>query len=295
MNSMLSFSRVIFQSILVAALCASSAFAEEPKQVPLWPEGAPLAKGTAQADKPGITVYLASEGKANGAAVLICPGGGYGALMMSYEGRDVAKWLNEQGIAGIVLQYRVHPYQHPAPMLDVQRAMRTVRSRAAELKLDSQRIGVMGFSAGGHVASTLGTHFDDGDPKATDPIDRMGCRPDFMILVYPVISMGEKGHGGSRSNLLGGNPTQADKDFLSNEKQVTDKTPPAFLVHAKTDHVVSVENSAMFYEALKAHGIEAEFLEMPKGEHGLGVGHGPLWAEWQAKCLEWLKAKILKK
>jgi acetyl esterase/lipase len=278
---------LLFSSIAVLA--------EEPKQEPLWPNGAPLAKGTTPADTPGITVYLAPSDTANGAAVLICPGGGYGGLMMTYEGRDIAKWLNAQGIAGIVLQYRVRPYQHPAPLLDVSRAMRTVRSRADELKLDSKRIGVIGFSAGGHVASTLGTHFDEGDPKSADPIERFGSRPDFMILVYPVITMGEKGHGGSRANLLGKNPTEAEKDFVSNEKHVTEKTPPTFLVHAKTDHVVNVENSVMFYDALKAHGVDAEFLELPTGEHGLGVGKGALWIEWQTKCSEWLKAKILKK
>lgn len=269
--------------------------AEQPKQIPLWPEAAPLAKGTGPADTPGITVHLAPPDKANGTAVVICPGGGYGGLMMSYEGHDIAKWLNEQGIAGIVLQYRIRPYQHPAPLLDVSRAIRTVRARSAEYKIDANRIGVIGFSAGGHVASTVGTHFDDGDPKASDPIEQKSSRPDFMILVYPVITMGEKTHGGSRSNLLGKNPTDAEKDFVSNEKQVTDKTPPTFLVHSKLDHAVSVENSAMFYAALKAHSVEAEFLELPTGDHGLGVGKGPLWAEWQAKCSDWLKAKILKK
>ena len=288
------FRSTLLMAVFIAAVTVVSIGAEEPKQTALWTNGAPLAKGTAQADTPGISIYLAPPEKANGAAVLICPGGGYGGLMMSYEGRDIAKWLNTQGIAGIVLQYRVRPYQHPAPLLDVSRAMRTVRSRADELKLDPARIGVIGFSAGGHVASTLGTHFDDGDPKSADPIEHFKSRPDFMILVYPVISMGEKAHGGSRTNLLGKNPTDAEKDFLSNEKQVTDKTPPAFLVHAKTDHVVSVENSVMFYDALKAHGVEAEFLELPTGEHGLGVGKGALWVEWQAKCLEWLKAKVLK-
>lgn len=269
--------------------------AAEPKRELLWPDGAPGANGTAAADKPEITIYLAPEDKANGAAVIICPGGGYGALMMTYEGSDIAKWLNEQGIAGIVLKYRVSPYRHPAPLLDAQRAMRIVRSRAAELKLDPKRIGVIGFSAGGHVASTLGTHYDEGDPKAADPIDRIGCRPDFMVLVYPVISMGEKGHGGSRTNLLGKTPSEADIELLSNEKHVTEKTPPTFLVHSKTDHAVSVANSAMFYEALKAHNVETEFLELQTGDHGLGVGKGELWAEWQAKCAEWLKAKVLKK
>ncbi|MEI6235549.1 MAG: alpha/beta hydrolase [Planctomycetota bacterium] len=282
--------------LAIATLLALPLFAaDQPKQEPLWADGAPLAKGTSPADTPGISIFLAPEGKANGAAVVICPGGGYGGLMMSYEGRDIAKWLNEQGIAGIVLQYRVKPYQHPAPWLDVKRAMRTVRARAGELKLDPNRIGVIGFSAGGHVASTIGTHFDAGDANAKDAVERLSCRPDFMILVYPVISMGPKGHGGSRTNLLGKSPTQEEMDFVSNELHVTDKTPPTFLVHAKTDKVVNVEHSVMFYEALKAHNVPAEFLELPTGEHGLGVGKGPLWAEWQAKCSEWLKATVGKK
>jgi acetyl esterase/lipase len=255
----------------------------------LWPDGAPGAKGTAPADKPNITVHLAPPDKANGSAVVICPGGGYGALMMSYEGHDVAKWLNEQGVAGIVLQYRIRPYQHPAPLNDAKRAMRIVRAHAAEWKIDPKRIGVMGFSAGGHVASTIGTHFDAGDPNAADPIERVDCRPDFLILVYPVITMDLKTHGGSRENLLGKNPSAEDINLLSNEKQVTEKTPPAFLVHSKLDKAVSVENSKMFYEALQAHKVAAEFLEMPTGDHGLGCGKGPLWAEWQEKCLAWMK------
>jgi acetyl esterase/lipase len=210
---MLSKSATILALLLVTML--SSAAAET---LLLWPGGAPLAKGTAPADKPAITVHLAPPEKANGAAVLICPGGGYGGLMMSYEGHDIAKWLNDQGVAGIVLQYRIRPYQHPAPMLDAQRAMRLARSHAAEWKLDPQRIGVMGFSAGGHVASTLGTHFDAGNATSADPIERLGCRPDFMVLVYPVISMGEKGHAGSRQNLLGKNPSAADISFRTKSR-----------------------------------------------------------------------------
>jgi acetyl esterase/lipase len=275
--------------LALAVLTSPSVFAGE--TLLLWPDGAPGAKGTAPADKPAITVHLPAADKANGAAVVICPGGGYGALMMSYEGHDIAKWLNEQGVAGIVLQYRIAPYHHPAPLQDAQRALRLVRSHAAEWKIDPKRIGIMGFSAGGHVASTLGTHFDAGDAAAADPVQRVDCRPDFLILVYPVISMGPKGHGGSRNNLLGKDPVPADVELLSNEKQVTEKTPPTFLVHSKGDRVVSVENSAMFYEACKAKGVPAEFFEMEKGDHGLGVGKGELWAAWQAKCLEWMKGR----
>ena len=257
----------------------------------LWPSGAPGAKGDQSADKPALIIHLPAREKANGAAVVICPGGGYGALMMSYEGNDIATWLNDQGVAGIVLQYRIAPYQHPAPLLDAQRALRTVRARAAEWKIDPKRIGIMGFSAGGHVASTLGTHFDAGNPKSDDPIERVGCRPDFMLLIYPVITMGPKTHAGSKQNLLGKDPSPELVESLSNEKQVTAQTPPAFLAHSKLDRVVSVENSQMFYDALKAHDCAAEFLELPTGDHGLGCGKGPEWTAWQAKCLEWLKKK----
>lgn len=281
---------------LMSLMLALSAIAAEPPAELLFPAGAPGAMGEKPSDKPTLSIHLAPPDKANGAAVLICPGGGYGGLMMSYEGHDIARWLNEQGVAGIVVQYRVSPYRHPAPLLDAKRAMRIVRSRAAELKLDPKRIGIIGFSAGGHVASTLGTHFDAGDPQATDPIERVDCRPDFMLLVYPVITMGEKGHGGSRQNLLGPKPSQEEKDLLSNEKQVTAKTPPTFLAHSTTDRMVSIENSRMFYEALKAQNVSAELFELPTGDHGLGVGHGELWAQWQAKCLAWMKAqKILAK
>jgi len=285
---------VLFLACALAALPARGA-AAEPKTELLWPGGAPGAKGDRDADKPALTVHLAAPEKASGTAVVICPGGGYGALMMSYEGHDIAKWLNSYGVAGVVLKYRISPYRHPAPMLDAQRAMRMVRAKAKDLGLDPQRIGLMGFSAGGHLASTVGTHFDDGDPKAPDPVDRVSCRPDFLVLVYPVITMGEKGNRGCTENLLGKPPAAADVELLSNEKHVTARTPPAFLVHAKTDQMVSVEHSAMFCAALKAHGVTAEFLELPTGAHGLGCGKGELWTAWQAKCVEWLKARGLAK
>jgi acetyl esterase/lipase len=276
-------------SVIAFAVSSHPVNAADAKAELLWPDGAPGAKGSAPMDKPSITVHLAPPEKANGAAVVICPGGGYGALMMSYEGHDVAKWLNEQGVAGIVLQYRIAFYQHPAPLDDAKRAMRMVRAHAADWKIDPKRIGVMGFSAGGHLASTIGTHFDAGNPNAADPIERVDCRPDFLVLVYPVITMDLKTHGGSRERLLGRNPSAEDIKLLSNEKQVTDKTPPAFLVHSKLDKVVPVDNSRMFFEALKAHNIPAEFLEMPTGDHGLGCGKGELWTEWQEKCLAWMK------
>ena len=275
--------------MMLAVQCVSVQAAQPAGEQLLWTDGAPGATGSEPKDKPAITVHLAPADKANGAAVVICPGGGYGALMMSYEGHDIAKWLNEQGVAGIVLKYRIAPYKHPAPLLDVQRALRTVRTNAAEWKLDPQRIGVMGFSAGGHVASTVSTHFDAGKADATDPIEKQSCRPNFSILVYPVISMGPKSHGGSRSNLLGPKPTPELIALLSNELQVTKETPPTFLVHSTGDKAVTWENSQMFADACKAQGVPAEFLKLTQGDHGLGCGKGELWAQWQTACVEWMK------
>lgn len=263
----------------------------QPVAQPLWVDGAPGGLGTADADRPSITVYLPEADKATGAAMVICPGGGYGDLMMSYEGHDIARWLNAHGVTGIVLKYRVSPYRHPIEMNDGKRAMRLVRCNAREWGIDPDRIGMMGFSAGGHLASTVATHFDPGDPKAADPIDRVDCRPDFLVLVYPVISMGPKGHAGSRDNLLGSSPTPELVEWLSSEKHVTAQTPPTFLAHAKTDTGVSVENSALFHAAMKAHGVPCEFLELPTGEHGLGCGKGNEWTAWQDACLHWLRAQ----
>jgi len=277
----------------VLTVASAAVSAAEPKAELLWPDGAPGAKGQKPADKPAITIHLPPAGTANGTAVVICPGGGYGGLMMSYEGHDIARWLNGFGVAGIVLKYRVRPYHHPAPLDDGQRAMRIVRSRAKELGIDPKRIGIMGFSAGGHLASTVGTHFDAGDPKATDPLLKVGCRPDFLVLIYPVISMGPKGHGGSRANLLGKSPSAELKDLLSNEKQVTADTPPTFLAHSKADNVVSSENSALFAAACKAKGVPVEYFELATGRHGLGCGKGAEWKAWQEKCLGWLKGRGL--
>ena len=276
-----------------ATVWATDVCAAEPDAELIWPDGAPDAMGTTAADQPSISIHLSPPGKANGTAVVICPGGGYGALMMSYEGHDVARWLNSQGIAGIVLTYRVSPYRHPAPLDDGQRAIRIVRARAAKLGIDPARIGIMGFSAGGHLAATVGTHFDAGDPKAKDPLDRVSCRPDFLVLVYPVISMGPKGHAGSAANLLGRAPSAELIDWLSNEKQVTGKTPPTFLAHAKTDQMVPSENSALFAAACKANNVPVEYFELERGAHGLGCGKGAEWAAWQAKCSEWFKARGL--
>jgi len=259
------------------------------EKISLWSNHAPIGNGAfADAD---ATITLHRAPKPNGAAFVICPGGGYGGLVTGAEGHGIAQWLNAHGITGVVLEYRLPKGNSAVPLLDAQRALRTVRSHATEWAIDPKRIGIIGFSAGGHLASTAGTHFDAGDPKAKDPIDQVSCRPDFMILVYPVISMGEKGHGGSRTNLLGPNPTPELIENFSNEKQVTRETPPAFLAHAIDDKAVLPINSQMFADALKAKGVEAKYLELPNGDHGLNGYKGPSWDAWQTQSLEWLAAQ----
>lgn len=261
----------------------------------LWPEGAPGAKGDQDGDKPTLTIYLPPDQNATGAAVVICPGGGYGHLAIDHEGHQIAQWLNSLGVAGFIVKYRHRNsgagYGHPAPLLDAQRAVRMVRSRAAEWGVDPSRIGILGFSAGGHLASTAGTHFDNGDPNAKDPIDRAGCRPDFMVLVYPVISLVEPyAHAGSRQNLLGDDPAKELLESLSNEKQVTPQTPPAFLVHTYEDTVVPAENSIYFYLALRRAKVPAEMHLYQKGQHGFGLGKnvGPA-SSWPIRCADWLR------
>ena len=233
-------------------------------------------------------ITLHRPAKPNGAAVVICPGGGYGTLVTGAEGHGVATWLNEHGITGIMLEYELPQGRSQVPLADAQRALRTARANAKAWNIDPHRIGIMGFSAGGHLASTAGTHFDAGDKDAADPVDRESCRPDFMVLIYPVISMGEKSHSGSRNNLLGKNPTAEAIENFSNEKQVTKDTPPAYLAHAKDDRVVVPENSAMFHAALKEHGVASEYLELPSGGHGLNGYRGPMWEAWKSGSLKWL-------
>lgn len=238
-------------------------------------------------------VTIHHPAKPNGAAVIICPGGGYGCLMMEPEGHGIATWLNHHGIVGVVLEYRLPQGNPLVPLLDAQRAIRLVRSRAGEWGCDSKRIGIMGFSAGGHLAATAATHFDSGEAQSADPVNRLGCRPDFAILIYPVITMGEKGHWWSRHKLMGDDPKPETVERFSNEKQVTDQTPPAFLAHAKDDSVVPLENSRMFYEALQAHKVAARILELPSGDHGLNGYKGPMWEAWQTQSLQWLAEQKL--
>jgi acetyl esterase/lipase len=265
--------------------------------VHLWPNGAPGAVGDEERDRPSVSVYLAPAEKANGAAVVVCPGGGYGFLAVDHEGHQVAEWLNHLGVSAFVLQYRIAPrYHHPAPMLDVQRAIRTVRARAAEWKIDPARIGVWGFSAGGHLASTALTHFDDGKPDATDPVERVSCRPDFGVLVYPVIVFGKPyTHAGSMKNLLadGVNDPKLMEE-MSSEKQVTARTPPCFLVHTGGDTGVPAENSIDFYLALRKAGVPAELHIYEKGEHGFGLGGSdPVLSTWPDRLAAWMNGRGL--
>jgi acetyl esterase/lipase len=266
--------------------------AEQPKVELLWPAGAPGAKGDSDNDKPTLSINLPASDKATGAAVVVCPGGGYGGLAMGHEGTEIAQWLNSHGIAAFILKYRHRGtgYGHPAPLQDAQRAVRTVRARAEEFKIDAKRIGIMGFSAGGHLASTVGTHFDQGDAAAEDPIEKSSCRPDFMILCYPVISLTTAyTHQGSKNNLLGKEPDPKLVESLSNENQVTGETPPTFLFHTSEDTGVPPENSVLFYMALRRAKVPAELVIYEKGPHGVGLASKiPGTNTWPDLCIQWL-------
>ncbi len=245
---------------------------------------------------PDIAVYLPTRANATGQAVIICPGGGYRILAYDWEGTDMAKWLNANGIAGIVLKYRLPDsatsvVRYRSPLLDAQQAMRLTRYHAEEWSIDPDRVGVMGFSAGGHLASTLGTHYDTGNPDANNPLERISTRPDFMVLVYPVITFdADYTHMGSRISLIGNNPDQALIDLYSNEKQVTSDTPPAFLIHAGDDFLVPVQNSLLFYQALQEHGVPSELHVYPEGGHGFSMAmDNEHLRTWTDACIEWLE------
>lgn len=266
----------------------------QPQTMLLWPSGAPGAVGDEDPDRPTLTLYRPE--KPVGTAVVVCPGGGYATLAMDHEGRQVAEWLNSLGITAFVLKYRHAPrYRHPAPLQDAQRALRLVRSRAAEFGVAPDRIGIWGFSAGGHLASTAGTHFDAGKPDASDPIERVSSRPDFLILAYPVVSFTtDYVHKGSRRNLLGDNPDPAAVENLSNEKQVTAQTPPAFLFHTTEDKGVPPENSILFYLALRKVGVPAELHIYERGRHGVGLApNDPVLSSWPARLADWLRVRGL--
>ncbi len=287
---------LVFSLVCVAALTvvvAATAQEPAPLTVRLWEGDAPGALGKADPDVPTLTVYLPPAGKANGAAVVVCPGGGYGGLA-AHEGKPIAEWLNTLGVTGFVLKYRLAPqYHHPAMMNDVNRAIRYVRAHAANWSLDPHRIGVLGFSAGGHLASTAATHYDKGDPNAADAVERVSSRPDLAVLVYAVITMTHPyTHDGSRQNLLGKDPDEALVNLMSNEKQVTPDTPPTFLLHTADDPVVPVENSLIFAMACHKAKVPVELHIFPHGPHGIGLGgNDPVLSSWPGLCAAWFKAR----
>jgi len=280
-------------AILFSSLMLSRAEMQTP--IPLWPAGAPGALGNATNDIPTLTAYLPDPTNATaGAAMVICPGGGY-AHLAPHEGNDYALWLNQHGVTCFVLKYRLGSsgYHHPTMLNDAARAVRWVRAYADEYKIDPKRVGIMGSSAGGHLASTLLTHFDAGDTNATDMIERQSSRPDLGILCYAVISMGEFAHKGSKENLLGKNPSPELVKLLSNELQVTTNTPPCFIWTTFEDTVVPMENSMLFAGALRKNHVPFDFHVYQKGGHGMGLADKPPFVNphpWANDCLFWLKA-----
>jgi len=274
----------------VLALFAFPGLTKAQTPIALWENGAPNAVGKEPLDIPTITPYLAPKETATGGAIVVLPGGGYSHLSDIKEGSDVAKWLNTLGISAFVVKYRLGmKYHQPNQLLDAARAVRTVRSRAKEWGLDANRVGILGFSAGCHLASTLGTHFDAGKPDAKDEIEHASSRPDLMVLIYPVITMGEFTHNGSKLNLLGENPTPELVKLYSNELQVTKDTPPTFLAHSVADPGVPVENSLMFVEALRKAKVPFELHLYERGPHGFGLAPtNPVLASWTDRCADWL-------
>lgn len=270
----------------------SSLTAVEPQTIRLWETKAPGASGEEPKDVPTAIVYLSNAKQPTGALVIL-PGGGYGGLAMDHEGHQMARWANELGMSAFICNYRHRGkgYGHPHPLLDAQRLVRTVRARASEWHVDPQRIGIIGFSAGGHLGSTVLTHFDAGMADAKDSIDRVSSRPDFGILCYPVIDFDDSyTHKGSLKNLLGDNPDPALVKSLCNSTQVTKDTPPTFLWHTAEDKAVPIENSLRFYSALASQGVQAELHCFALGRHGLGLAADtPGASQWPALCRDWLK------
>ncbi|QAY68218.1 alpha/beta hydrolase [Paenibacillus protaetiae] len=259
------------------------------ESVVLWPEGHPLAPGPAEGQVM-LTPYLLPSHKPL-AAVIVLPGGGY-ARRAEHEGKPIAEWLNRTGIHSFVLDYRVAPNRHPLPLADAQRAIRYVRCHAEQYGVDPERVGIVGFSAGGHLASTAGTHFDLGDAASGDPVERYSSRPDLMVLGYPVISFGEFRHNGSKANLIGEDAPDELVQLLSNDKQVTPQTPPAFLWHTEDDGAVPVENSLLFAAALRRNGVPHEVHVFESGRHGLGLAEGePETYMWPLLCANWLRRR----
>lgn len=283
------------KTIAAFLLGALSACAQPQSPIPLWTTDVPGALGSEEKDRPTITPYLPDTNKASGAAVVICPGGGYG-MLAGHEGHDYAQWLTQQGLTAFVLKYRLgaHGYRHPIMLQDAARAVRLVRARAQEWKIDPKRVAIMGSSAGGHLASTLLTHFDSGDTNATDAVERQSSRPDVGILCYPVITMGTYTHQGSKNNLLGKEPSEEFVKSLSNDLQVTNNTPPCFIWHTWEDKAVKVENSLQFAAALQRAGVPFDLHVYEKGRHGIGLADKAPYTNahpWSKDLLFWLKGR----
>ncbi len=292
-------------SAVLLTVISLSAMAQESKPIKLYPKGVPNSKaapaGYAEKNEnnrvsmvtdPVITPFFPEKGKANGTAVIICPGGGYSRLAMDHEGTAVAKKFNDIGVTAFVLTYRlpsdaIMVDKTIGPLQDAQRAIQILRERAQEWGINPSRIGIVGFSAGGHLASTAITHFDK---AVIDNKSNISLRPDFGVLIYPVISFGPIGHTGSKDNLIGKTPTPEMVDLYSNEKQVTANTPPAFLVHAEDDKTVPVMNSIVFYEAMVKAGVKGELHLFQAGGHGFGLINKTTKAEWFNNCKDWMDA-----
>ena len=289
--------------LLAFVLVAASAMAQQspiPIQdgqvIPLWSGPAPGAQGADDADVPTITVYLPRVNPPGMSAVIICPGGSYRALAMNHEGRQVANYLNSLGVAAFVLKYRLGPkYHHPVELGDAQRAIRVLRSHAAEWHIASDRIGILGFSAGGHLAMSASTHFDAGQAGASDAVDRVSSRPDFSVLGYPVISLVEPWtHQGSKNNLLGANPDPEVARQLSGEQAVTRDTPPTFIFQTNADVVVPAENATYYFLALRKTGVPVELHVFESGPHGVGLAmDDPALAEWSRLLTNWLRVHAI--
>lgn len=279
-------------AVCLLAAAAAARADDGPTTLTLWPEGAPGAKGTdPKLDVPLLLVHKAPADKATGATVVVCPGGGYGGLAMDHEGAQIAAWLNGLGVNAVILKYRLGPrYHHPAMLDDAGRAIRTVRANSKAWGADPKRVAILGFSAGGHLASTAGTHFDAGKPDAKDLIERESSRPDRMILLYPVIALATPyAHQGSKRNLLGENPPAELVESLSNETQVRSDTPPTFLAHTNADTAVPPENSLLFALALRKAKVPLELHIFENGRHGLGLGGGDAaFSAWPKLCQTWL-------
>lgn len=261
--------------IIISVFSISSLYSQDTLKTYLW-DNAPFAQGNSEEDKPSVTVWFPAKEKANGAAVLICPGGGYISLALDHEGKQVAKWFNDLGITAIVLKYRVgtwdhKKYKHPVPFMDISRAMRYVRANAKKWNLNPEQIGVMGFSAGGHLASCLATMWDDGNPKATNNIDKYSSKPNFLALIYPVITFSTKhAFQFGRGVLLGDDASREKTDSLSTELRVTTHTPPTFIMYTDEDDINPM-NGVLFYNSLRENKIPAELHIYEKGAHGYGL------------------------